>query len=191
MGIMKQTMIILAAALLLSCSNEKEPGTSTTNPEFEKFTASFAEKVSETKTFLNDDMTVGWVEGDEVMVYNGVAAHRFVATLTGASNSAAELSPINEGLTLKKGNTYYALYPYDESARWSGTSVTFTLPSLQNPVAGSFSYNPSVAYTTSSDMAFRNVCALVEFSVSSENVSRIVFEGCRNRGFLKHQVPTS
>lgn len=180
MGIMKRMKIFLAAALMLACSNEKEPGTSTTNPEFEKFTASFVEKVSETKTILNDDMTVGWVEGDEVMVYNGVAAHRFVASLAGSSNSTAELSPINEGLTLKKGNTYYALYPYDESARWSGTSVTFTFPSLQNPVPGTFSYNPSVAYTTGSDMAFRNVCALVEFSVSSDNVSKIVFEGCSN-----------
>ena len=107
MGIMKHMMIFLAAALMLACSNEKEPGTSTTSLEFEKFTASFAEKVSETKTVLNDDMTVGWVDGDEVMVYNGVAAHRFVASLTGASNSAAELSPVNAGLTLKKGNTYY------------------------------------------------------------------------------------
>ena len=56
---MKHMMIFLAAALMLACSNEKEPGTSTTSLEFEKFTASFAEKVSETKTVLNDDMTVG------------------------------------------------------------------------------------------------------------------------------------
>ena len=179
---MKQTMIILAAALLLSCSNEKQPDTPESQ-EFDKFTATYADKISlsdDSKTVLNDDMTVGWADGDEVMVYNGVASHRFVASLAGVSNKVAHLTPVNENLTLKKGNSYYALYPYDESAKWSGTSVTFTLPSLQTPVAGTFAYNPSVAYTTTSEMSFRNICALVEFSVSSDNVSKIVFEGCNN-----------
>ena len=167
MGIMKQTMIILAAALLLSCSNEKQPDTPESQ-EFDKFTATYADKISlsdDSKTVLNDDMTVGWADGDEVMVYNGVASHRFIASLTGVSNKVAHLTPVNENLTLKKGNNYYALYPYDESAKWSGTSVTFTLPSLQTPVAGTFAYNPSVAYTTTSEMSFRNICALDRKSV--------------------------
>ena len=39
---MKQTMIILAAALLLSCSNEKQPDTPESQ-EFDKFTATYAD----------------------------------------------------------------------------------------------------------------------------------------------------
>jgi len=177
---MKNIMIILAAALLLSCSTEKSPE-SVTSPEFDKFTAIFADRSSASelsKTVLNDDMTVGWAEGDEVMVYNGVAAHRFIASLAGTSNAKAELTPENKDMTLKRGNSYYALYPYEESARWGGTSVTFNIPAMQKSMAGTFSYNPSVSYTTSSEMSFRNICALVEFSVSSDNVSKIVFEGC-------------
>ena len=42
---MKQTMIILAAALLLSCSNEKQPD-APVSQEFDKFTATYADKIS-------------------------------------------------------------------------------------------------------------------------------------------------
>ena len=179
---MKQMITILTAVLLLSCSMEKEPE-ETVNPEFDKFTAAFADKVPSvpnSKTVLNQDMTVGWVEGDEVMIYNGVVPHRFIASLSGEGNTRAELTPLNSDLTLKTGNSYYALYPYDESARWSGTSVTFTIPAERNPLAETFRYNPSVASTTTSEITFRNVCALVEFSVSSDNVSKIIIEGCNN-----------
>jgi hypothetical protein len=77
--------------------------------------------------------------------------------------------------------TYHALYPYDESATFDGTTLTTTLQDeqvvdddLESTTNKTCSFaigaNITVASTLAADMAlsFKNVCGLINFSIHEE-----------------------
>ena len=66
---------------------------------------------------------------------------------------------------------YYAVYP--TSATLSGSTATFTLPESQKYVAGSYESNlaPMAAYTENNELNFRNLCGLMELSLTGTNVT--------------------
>lgn len=156
---------------LLSCTPEIENGG---EKRFGSFTITSEANV---RTVLNSDMTIGWVKGDEVAINDGTATWKFVAEPSASSNRNAALSPVDAQVSLTEGNTYHALYPYDENAVWEAGKVTFDMPSVFAPKAGTFPYNPSVSSTTTSSIIFHNICSLIKFSFVSDNVNKVVFKG--------------
>lgn len=174
MGVMKGIMLImLSLALAISCVNEVDAV-----PEVKRFDCFTASLEGNTKTVLNSNMTIGWIEGDEVAINDGTDTWRFSAQPSSSSNRNATLSPTgDENLSLSEGNTYYALYPYDEHAVWEGGKVTFEIPSSLVPKAYTFPYNPSVSSTTTSSIKFYNICSLIKFSLISDSVYKVVIKG--------------
>ena len=127
------------------------------------------------KAVLKPDATeskVEWNKNDQVSVLVGESNYMYVAQADGLSTT---LTTSATGVPAE--GTFYAIYPYDESATLADGVVTTSLPASQTAVKGSFATHLAVAQTTSSSMAFKNVCGLVKVNVSSDNVTSIVFKG--------------
>ena len=127
------------------------------------------------KAVLKPDATeskVEWNKNDQVSVLVGENNYMYVAQADGLSTT---LTTSATGVPAE--GTFYAIYPYDESATLTDGVVTTSLPASQTAVKGSFATHLAVAQTTSNNLAFKNVCGLVKVNVSSDNVTSIVFAG--------------
>ena len=136
------------------------------------FTAEFTE--ASTKAVLKPGETsskVEWQAGDEVSVFAGVENHKFTA---GSAGAVTDLTTSDNVATCDK---YYAVYPYSETATIAESVITTVLPAEQVAVKGSFATHLAVAQSVSNKFAFKNVCGLVKVNVSSDNVTKVVFEG--------------
>lgn len=119
-----------------------------------------------------DESKVEWVKGDQVSVLVGDSKFIYEAQSDGLTTTLSTSSS-----DVPSEGTFYGLYPYDADAVLTSGVVTTALPSEQTAVLGSFSTHLAVAQEVSGMMAFRNVCGLVKINVSSDNVTKVVFEG--------------
>ena len=141
----------------------------------------------ETRTVLRSDKSIFWTPGDAINLFYGdlnsgkfttdITEPKQVTNFTGTLTAATGSS--EAGLGARK---FWGVYPYNEENTCDGSSVTITLPSLQNAVAETFAdnFNPSVAMADGLDLAFYNVCAPFYFSVTQERVTAITFTGNKN-----------
>ena len=137
-------------------------------------------------SLLEDGKTVVWNNGDAIAVYDMVSSKRqFVAE-------------VQEGTTRFKGNitpkhsTFLAAYPYDlASDDAEQQTITFTLPSEQTAVKGSFADNINLSVAkgernidgSPSQVRFRNVCQLFKLQIPSYidgRIAKIVFSAEQN-----------
>lgn len=119
-----------------------------------------------------DESKVEWVKGDQVSVLVGDSKFIYEAQSDGLTTTLSTSSS-----DVPSEGTFYGLYPYDADAVLTSGVITTALPSEQTAVLGSFSTHLAVAQEVSGMMAFRNVCGLVKINVSSDNVTKVVFEG--------------
>lgn len=173
-------LFVVAAFTLISCT--KEVKSVDTKGEQLTFTASAAGP--ETKTVLQQDgVSLWWAPGDEInLFYGSSASSKFtsqnkeaaqVATFKGAINVATGSIEIGH-----EGKEFWGVYPYSSSRVCDDSSVTVSVPSAQQPAAGTFPVTlfPSVAKSTSLNLAFYNVCGGLKFSVSYNDVKSITFK---------------
>ena len=197
---MKYRFFSLAAVVLtltLSCGKEELPGGSTDNPatgETDKpevlpslnegeiaFSASgeffYDEDSDETDGIMSsfeDGMkasvfTVGYNNPVEVQAVNTQTNAYFVAT--------AEAS-----------KTYYAVYPSSVTHHFEseehGMSINVTIPQEQDGSLSAASI--SVASSTGKDarLDFRNICSLLKFSTTSQNIKSVTFRGADNEDLI-------
>lgn len=118
-----------------------------------------------TKTSLDPDKenAVYWSEGDAISIFDGTNNNEFTLT-EGAGTASAKF----EGEAVPN-QTYYALYPYSETASLSGTTITSSLPAEQQYVGATFDtmLNPSVAVADeNNNLAFHNVASILQINVS-------------------------
>ncbi|MCQ2188108.1 MAG: hypothetical protein MJY73_07170 [Bacteroidales bacterium] len=135
--------------------------------------ASFEEQ-AETKTVLNEDLSVSFKETDEITVFSGTES----ATFSIASISEDGLTARFEGV-ITPSETYYAIYPKDESAAITADGVvTTTLPTVQTATASSFGdgANLSIAKSENGSLQFRNVGAIASLSVANEGIASVTLE---------------
>lgn len=122
-------------------------------------------------TALQSDKSVTFVAGDAISVFDGAGNNKFATADAGAS--ATFYGSANNT------TNYTALYPYQEDATLSGTTLTATLPVEQIAQVGTFDPAAalSVGTTTSDEMAFamKNVCAIVKFE-TTEPLNKLVFK---------------
>ena len=161
----KLASILCAAGLILSCSPLPD------RVESPVRTLSFrAIGEPATRTSLHGN-AVWWSEGDRAAVFSDGDAAAFTASrIEGASCTFT-------GLMSGEGPVQ-ALYPYSAEAACSNTVISAVLPTVQQAVAGGFDPSAalSVAYAdrAGDPMAFRNVGALVRFSISEETARDLV-----------------
>lgn len=135
------------------------------------FRAVYSE-MPQSKTVLSG-MTPFWQPTDKISIYDG-KNNEFVNT-----GAAASASTSFKGVLAGKGRTHYlAAYPYNDSLSFSFMGMTiYSLYMPEKQTAVENSYDPSaavaVAYTKTSELAFKNVSSLIKFKVISDDVKSV------------------
>ena len=179
------------AALALSftaCGNDETFGEPETTPAGNQvtmtFTANAPAPAAGTRTSLVEGTQVYWTPDDVIGVYSCTSegfsveepGNPFTTSLSAAAPTASFTGEATEG-----ASQYIAVYPRDMFAlcMWSPamTMLGFTLPPVQQAVEGGFDtgLNPSLAMTDDmgGDLTFKNLCALVKFSISGGNADKL------------------
>lgn len=152
-------------------------------------TAELADTDPETKNMITDDtqsnMPISWLAGDAINVFFGnsesskftTAVSGRIAEFTGSINGVVGGV---EGATQE--NYLWGVYPYQDNTTCNGSSVFYTLPSVQEAVAGTFADDlfPSIARSQNFYMSFYNVCGGFRFSVSSPDIVKVTLRGNKN-----------
>lgn len=167
-------------ALAMSASCQKTEQNSTEKGNSVVFTAQFDnEKNVDVRTVLDETGKRSLWNKDEIRVLNeeGVSA---VYKTDAMGQASATFTILEEGTTFS-GNRFMAACPAEPAGRasWDAGGKTIKwlwLKDEQSPVAGS--YDPAahiaVAYTEGTELSFKNACALLKFTVASEDVSEVV-----------------
>lgn len=128
---------------------------------------------SSVKTTLSGT-SVLWDEKDSISVFSASGSSKFKITSlsedkkTGVFEGVAAASPVA------------ALYPYTEKAVCEAGKISgVVIPAVQTAVEGSFAneINPAVAVAgESGDLAFKNIGALLSFSIAGDNIDWVTIE---------------
>ena len=179
------------AALALSftaCGNDETFGEPETTPAGNQvtmtFTANAPAPAAGTRTSLVEGTQVYWTPNDVIGVYSCISegysleepGSPFTTDLSAAAPTASFTGEATEG-----ASQYIAVYPRDMfvACMWSPemTMLGFTLPTEQQAVEGGFAtgLNPSLATTADmgGDLTFKNLCALVKFSISGGDADEL------------------
>ena len=186
---MKKTLYILALLALAACQSEEyafiqsldntQALETTARKMVTSFNVEFSDNV-DTRTELVDGKKVKWLAGDEITVIPAEGESIY-------TGNAATFTADKDGYTVKitgsvyETNDYYALYP--SSATSSGyyllsesqSAFGMTIPVQQTAIPNTFAddLNLGFAHTTSLDLSFKNVNALIKFHLTGSAVSNL------------------
>lgn len=166
-------------ALAMSASCQKTEQNPTEKGNSVVFAAKFDnEKNVDVRTVLDETGKRSLWNKDEIRVLNEEGASAVYKT-DAMGQASATFTILEEGATFS-GNRFMAACPEEPAGRasWDAGGKTIKwlwLKDEQLPVAGS--YDPAahiaVAYTESAELSFKNACALLKFTVASEDVSEV------------------
>lgn len=131
---------------------------------------------ADTKVAL-DGKVSKWESGDVITLHNGTTGYAFSTTDAGTK---AIFSYDGNDFT---GEKFMAVYPSGNyTADVEAKTVTAAIPTYQPSRENNFSVGavPSVAYTETQSLAFKNVASLLKFTVKGTNVKGLVFYGHNN-----------
>lgn len=147
-----------------------------------------AAKGTETKAYFQDlsgdDYTQIFSAADAISVFDGNGTNVQFTNIKGSDSKSAQF----RGTVTSEPSTYYALYPYQNSASIDGSTITAQMPCNQvssngAPYKGT---DPgallSVAYSTSEQMSndalkFVNCYSILQFDVSESDITSVLVEG--------------
>lgn len=171
--IITSTLLLSALALFSACQKSEQQAPA--KGESIVFTASFA---PETKTVIDGKQSL-WNQ-DEIRIFNGNHSEAQEYVTTAAEKATADFTIKNPEATFT-GTNFIAVCPNSlaTEAWWNG-SVDKTINKLylkpeQTATAGT--YDPeghvAVAYTENHVLSFKNACALLKFTVKSDNIKEV------------------
>ena len=180
----KAIAVCAAALLLAACSNKEE----TTLTDGIKAPVIYAtnEMDPQSRSSLSVDGdgvgTIYWNPGDEINIFYGTTSTHYTSTNIENVTTAVFSTTDIIGSTESASENSWGLYPYDEDAICSGTSVSTTLPATQYAVAGSFDDDLyiTLAHSNNTNLRFYNVCGGIKFSLSRNDITSITFSGNNN-----------
>ena len=186
----RSLLILTASALLLagSCSRMEEAAIKEDSADRVELTVTATSgDFVETKTALQSDGSIWWCPGDAINLFYGTMDG---GKFTTAISEAAPKATFNGTLSAATGSseagmgaqTFWGVYPYDESNTCDGESVTLTIPGTQKGVPGTFAnnLNPTVANSQGLGLTFFNVGSWFIFSVSQAGITSATFRGNNN-----------
>ena len=186
----RSLLILTASALLLagSCSRMEEAAIKEDSADRVELTVTATSgDFVETKTALLSDGSIWWCPGDAINLFYGTMDG---GKFTTAISEAAPKATFNGTLSAATGSseagmgaqTFWGVYPYDESNTCDGESVTLTIPGTQKGVPGTFAnnLNPTVANSQGLGLTFFNVGSWFIFSVSQAGITSATFRGNNN-----------
>lgn len=148
-------MSVVALFSLASC--QKEESTKVL------FSGSIEKATVDSKTSINianNTGTVKWESGDRVAIYDQGASYTLEAIPTD-DNTTADFT----GDATPTGGPYYAIYPADIATG----STSITLPAEQNCTDGTHFTAPMYAYSTTSNLVFKNLCGVLQLNLPAMN----------------------
>lgn len=173
--------LTLAAAALISCAKERNNDTPVVKLQELTFTAHSDDGL--VKTSLGSDFSILWSNSDWIDVFAGE---------NGGDNNSANnnngvkfqvLTTSNEGRsatfkgTAPTADTYYALSPSQTAKIYDGL-IFAAIPQDQYATIGSFDPEANISVATSTDYTFKfkNVGALIGFTIAQEGISAVRLE---------------
>ena len=174
--IITSTLLLSALALFSACQKSEQQAPA--KGESIVFTASFA---PETKTFIDGKQSL-WNQ-DEIRIFNGnhSEAKEYVTTAVKAATAEFKIKDETKSLT---GTSFIAVCPNSLATEaWWNSSKDKTINKLwlkPEQTATASTYDPeghvAVAYTENHVLSFKNACALLKFTIQSDNIKEIRFE---------------
>lgn len=169
---MKKNLFMIAAVALAAVACNKEAAQEQL-PTGEVVTFEASTDGADTKVVL-DGKVSKWENGDKITIHNGTKGYEFSTTDEGAT---AEFTYTGDDFS---GEKFIAVYPAGTyTADVEAKTVVANVPTYQPSRDGSFSAGavPSVAYSETQSLMFRNAAALLKFTVKGKNVKGLVFYG--------------
>lgn len=169
---MKKNLFMIAAVALAAVACNKEVAQEQL-PAGEVVTFEASTDGADTKVVL-DGKVSKWENGDKITIHNGTKGYEFSTTDEGAK---AEFTYTGDDFS---GDKFIAVYPAGTyTADVEAKTVVANVPTYQPSRDGSFSAGavPSVAYSETQSLMFRNAAALLKFTVKGTNVKGLVFYG--------------
>ena len=144
-----------------------------------------------TKTGLVDDASgkknVVWKAGNAISLFFNSGENGGDKFTTATSGSVAKftgtISAVSGDLSDTGGKAYFwGLYPYNANASCDGSAITTTLPASQKAYQGDLADDLLVTVGRSENLAiyFKNTCAVIAFTLSQDNISKVTFRGRNN-----------
>lgn len=174
--IITSTLLLSALALFSACQKSEQQAPA--KGESIVFTASFA---PETKTVIDGKQSL-WNQ-DEIRIFNGNHSEAQEYVTTAVKAPTAEFKIKDEAASLK-GTSFIAVCPNSLATHaWWNSTADKTINKLwlkpeQTATVGT--YDPeghvAVAYTENTTLEFKNACALLKFTIKSDNIQEIWFE---------------
>lgn len=174
----------LAAVIIAGCAVSEPEGMEITSPSFY---ASFEEhNVAETRTYVDDKLTMRWTKNDEVSIFVGNTLNQEYKYSGETGANSGSFTPISSpGFVAADPLTAnYAVYPYVSTNEMDASGkMTLTLPAVQDYAVNTFGLgaNTMVAATENkSDMLlqFKNLCGYFVLRLyGNETIKTITFEG--------------
>lgn len=171
--IITSTLLLSALALFSACQKSEQQAPA--KGESIVFTASFA---PETKTVIEGTKSL-WNQ-DEIRIFNGnhSEAQTYVTDATNAATAEFKIKDETASLT---GTSFIAVCPNSlATAAWWNSTADKTINKLYlKPVqtATADTYDPeghvAVAYTENTALEFKNACALLKFTIKSDNIKEV------------------
>lgn len=171
--IITSTLLLSALALFSAC--QKSEYQAPAKGESIVFTASFAPA---TKTVINGKQSL-WNK-DEIRIFNGNHTEAQEYVTTAVKTATADFTIKNPEATFT-GDKFIAVCPNSLATKaWWNGSADKTINKLylkpeQTATAGT--YDPeghvAVAYTENIALSFRNACALLKFTIKSDNIKEV------------------
>ncbi|MGN1210704.1 MAG: hypothetical protein ACI4TM_03395, partial [Candidatus Cryptobacteroides sp.] len=191
-AIMRYSNILLVAAAIAATACTKEIVSENGNnsqPEVKLYPMTFTAgaddgSASDTKVTL-DDKSVLWSAGDQIKVFDDTETSLDAFEITSGEGTTS--ATFSGSVSDPSANTYYALYPYQESATQTisditiGTTtysryLTVDLPETQTAVDGSVDPAAFIAVAVSDEsgnFSFKNLNSLVKFQLSESDIENL------------------
>ena len=171
--IITSTLLLSALALFSACQKSEQQAPA--KGESIVFTASFA---PETKTVIKGKQSL-WNQ-DEIRIFNGNHSEAKEYVTTAVEAATAEFTIKNPEAKFT-GTSFIAVCPDSIATKaWWNSSKDKTINKLylkpqQTATAGT--YDPkghvAVAYTENHELSFKNACALLKFTIKSDNIKEV------------------
>ena len=173
--IITSTLLLSALALFSACQKSEQQAPA--KGESIVFTASFA---PETKTVIDETGKKSLWNQDEIRIFNGnhSEAQEYVTTAVEAATAEFKIKDETASLT---GTSFIAVCPNSLATKaWWNSSADKTINKLwlkPEQTATDGTYDPeghvAVAYTENTALSFNNACALLKFTIKSDNIKEV------------------
>ena len=177
---MKKISIILCSLLAIysSCTREFDRSDENTGSVLTVFTAVSETKLP-TKTVLTETGQIDWMPGDAIHIFKGQSDCGMYTTSITEQSETAEFWGEMAYADKDSDADFWATYPYSEENLCDGETVTVVVPDVQVATQGSFDKTafPTIARSSTTSLAFYNICGGVKISITEPDVRRIVFRG--------------